>query len=212
MSPRSGRTPKAALVPRQRGTEKAEASTTNRSPEKGMAKEQAEALRAKEVFVPWYLENFDRIARRAIRACSDRQEAESLIHDVCERLFVKLREGKAPFGKLEFTRYAERSVSNAIKSRLRDNGRNRQVPLDENEGLHDPESFVEERQALGRALDELPEKWRKVIELSYYEGMKPAAIAEELSITPQSVSTYKSSGLRRLREHPEVARLIEVID
>ncbi|MFF7048232.1 RNA polymerase sigma factor [Streptomyces griseorubiginosus] len=212
MSPRSGRTPKAASVPRQRGVEEAEAST-NRSPRKGTADEQAEALSPEEVLTSWYDENFDRVARRALRACyGDRQESEGLIQDVGVRLLVNLREGRAPFGKKEFEKYAETSVTNAIASRFRKNGRNRQVPIDENEGVHDPESFVEERQALGRALEELPENWRRVLELFFYEGMKPAAIAEELGITPQSVSTYKSSGLRRLREHPEVARLIEKID
>ncbi|MER7645398.1 sigma-70 family RNA polymerase sigma factor [Streptomyces sp. NPDC126522] len=213
MSPRSGRTPKAASVPRQRGVEEVEASTTNRSPVEGTAKEQAEALSPEEVFSSWYDEHFDRVARRAIRVCYwDRQEAESLIQDVGVRLLVNLRGGRAPFGKKDFERYAETSVTNAIIDRFRKNENNRQVPINENEGVHDPESFVEERQVLGRALEELPDNWRRVLELSFYEGMKPAAIAEELGITPQSVSTYKSSGLRRLREHPGVARLIEIID
>ncbi|MER5509303.1 sigma-70 family RNA polymerase sigma factor [Streptomyces sp. NPDC002766] len=214
MSPRSGRTPKAASVPRQRGMVDAEGGPmTNRSTETGMAKDRAEVLRPRDVVVPWYDKNFERIAGRVIRALScDRQEAESVIHDVCVRLLVKLREGEAPFGEKKFEMYAEKCISNAITDRYRQNGRNRQVPIDENEGLYDPEPFVEERMVLRRVLSELPEKQRRVIELFFYEGMKPAQIAEELAITSRSVSTYKSNGLRSMREHPAVARLIEKID
>ncbi|MER5927742.1 sigma-70 family RNA polymerase sigma factor [Streptomyces mirabilis] len=214
MSPPSGRKPKAASVPRQRGADKAKASVPRQPVEvDGEATVQYGPLRPEDVFVPWYRVNIDRLARRAIRACGGHEEAESLIHDVCIRLLKKLRAGDAPFGASDFEKYAERSVSNAIKSRVRKKATQpRQVPIDENDGKYDLESFMEEKVVLRRVLEELPERQKKVLELFFYEGMKPAEIAKELGLTPQSVSTYKSNGLRTMREHPAIARLIENID
>lgn len=214
MSPGSGRKSKAVPVPPQRVTEDESDASVPGQP----VKEDGEALvlhgrlRPEDVLIPWYEVHFDRLTGRAIRACGSRDEAKTLIHDVCINLLRKLSEGVAPFEMKSFERYAEKAVSNEIKSRFRKNHRTRHVPIDENEGAYDPESFAEEKVVLRRVLEELPEKQRKILELFFYEGMKPAEIAEELDLTPHSVSTYKSNGLRTMREHPAIARLIENID
>ncbi|MFE2889646.1 sigma-70 family RNA polymerase sigma factor [Streptomyces sp. NPDC059272] len=215
MSPPSGWKPQAASVPRQRGIEdKAEASVPGQPVDSdGAATVQRGPVRPEEVFVPWYEENFDRLAGRAVRVCGGREEAKTLIHDVCIRLLQKLKSGDAPFDTQAFAKYAERSVSNEIRSRIRKKATEpHQVPPDENTGRYDLESFVEERTVLRRVLEELPENHRKVLVLSFYQGMKPAEIAEELGLTAQSVSTYKSNGLRSLREHPALARLTENLE
>ncbi|MEV7394893.1 sigma-70 family RNA polymerase sigma factor [Streptomyces sp. NPDC091215] len=215
MSPPSGWKPQAASVPRQRGVEdKAEASVPGQSVEvDGAAPVPYGPVRPEDVFIPWYNENIDRLVGRAMRVCNGPEDARALIHDVGIRLLQKLKSGDAPFGSEAFTMYAERSVSNAIKSRIRKKATEpHQVPPDENMGGYDLESFTEERMVLRRVLEELPENQRKVLVLSFYEGMKPAEIAEELGLTARSVSTYKSNGLRSMREHPALARLIEKLD
>ncbi|MFJ9634961.1 sigma-70 family RNA polymerase sigma factor [Streptomyces sp. NPDC101175] len=215
MSPPSGWKPQAASVPRPRGIEdKAEASVPGQPVEvDGAATVQCGLVRPEEVLVPWYEENFDRLAGRAVRVCGGFEEAKALIHDVCIRLLLKLESGDAPFDAHAFTKYAERSVTNAIKSRIRKKATEpHQVPPDENTGRYDLESTTEKRMVLRQALEELPENQRKVLVLFFYEGMKPAEIAEELGLTPQSVSTYKSNGLRSMREHPALAQLIENLE
>ncbi|MCX4233512.1 RNA polymerase sigma factor [Streptomyces ortus] len=201
-------------MPRQRGTEDLpETFAPSQSVETDGAATTVQygPLRPEDVFVPWYEENIDRLVRRVVWALGGHEDASSAIHDVCTRLLNMLSEGKAPFGSREFTVYAERSVTNEIRSRIRKKSRQpRHVPIYESDGGYTPESFVEEREVLRRVLDELPENQKKVLKLFFYEGMTPAEIAAVLDLTPGSVSTYKSNGLRSLREHPAIARLTVV--
>jgi RNA polymerase sigma factor (sigma-70 family) len=213
MSPPDGRKSKAVPVPQQRG---AETELPASVPGQSVTEDDGEVIVSsplcpEDTFVPWYRDNFDRLARRAILACGGPEDAKALIHDVCINLLKKLSEGAAPFETKAFEKYAEKSVTNEIISYSRRNStKPRHVPIEENDGRHeDPESFEEEKVALWRVLEELPEKERKVIELFFYDGMKPAEIAKEIGLKPQSVSTYKSNGLRKMREHPAIAQLIE---
>ncbi|MFF4838392.1 sigma-70 family RNA polymerase sigma factor [Streptomyces sp. NPDC001315] len=202
-------------MPQQRGAEgKPEALVPRQAVDvDGEATAQEGPLGPEDVFVSWYRENIDRLVRRAVWALGGHGEARELIHDVCIRLLKNLRAGNAPFGFLDFTKYAERAVSNEITSHRRKMAtRPRHVPIDENDGEHAFESFTEEEMVLRRVLDELPEKQKKVLVLFFYEGMKPAEIAKELGLTPHTVSTYKNKALRSMREHPAIARLIESID
>ncbi|MEV7225285.1 sigma-70 family RNA polymerase sigma factor [Streptomyces sp. NPDC093681] len=213
MSP-SGWKPKAASVPPQRGPEDAEALVLRRPVEAdGEASGQYSPLRPEDVLVPWYKENFDRLARRAIWVCDGHEEAKTLIHEVCIRLLKALRAGNAPFDSSLFEKYAERAVSNAMKSRIKKKASQpRQVAIESNDGTYELESFVEEKVVLRRVMDELPEGQKKVLKLFFYQGMKPSEIAKELGLTPQSVSTYKSNGLSTMRKHPAINRLIESND
>ena len=54
-----------------------------------------------------------------------------------------------------------------------------------------------------RALEELPENERSVLELAYWSGLSQSEIAEFLAIPLGTVKTRTRSGLRRLADELE---------
>ena len=72
---------------------------------------------------------------------------------------------------------------------------------DGNEGAEDPAiSASETRSDVMDALLELPEKYRTVIYLFYYEDMSVSRIADSLGITESNVKTRLSRGREMLKE------------
>lgn len=59
--------------------------------------------------------------------------------------------------------------------------------------------FNELRNAVDRAISELPEQMRKIFELSRYEGLKYVEIAAKLAISVKTVETQMSRALVKLR-------------
>ena len=71
------------------------------------------------------------------------------------------------------------------------------------EGLPSPAELLahqEMRSAVARAVSELPESYRTVVLLRYYEGLPPRRIATELGLGRDAVATRLKRGLKRLRE------------
>jgi RNA polymerase sigma-70 factor (ECF subfamily) len=58
----------------------------------------------------------------------------------------------------------------------------------------------EAKQLVGRAIGELPEPQRQVIELAYFGGLSQSEIAERMSIPLGTVKTRTLSAMKRLRE------------
>ncbi|WP_299489376.1 sigma-70 family RNA polymerase sigma factor [Acaryochloris sp. IP29b_bin.137] len=64
----------------------------------------------------------------------------------------------------------------------------------------DHASQSEKRQALQQALTELPEEYRQILELSYFEGLSQSQIAEQLGKPLGTVKTWSRKGLIQLRQ------------
>ncbi|WP_099205302.1 sigma-70 family RNA polymerase sigma factor [Scatolibacter rhodanostii] len=67
--------------------------------------------------------------------------------------------------------------------------------------------MVEElRQALAKAIDELPPKQKQIITLHYYEGLNLREIGEVLDLSPQRISQRRKKALDQLHETLEQYR------
>jgi RNA polymerase sigma-70 factor, ECF subfamily len=58
----------------------------------------------------------------------------------------------------------------------------------------------EARTLVGKALEDLPESQRRVIELAYFSGLSQSEIAERLAVPLGTVKTRTLSAMKRLRE------------
>lgn len=59
---------------------------------------------------------------------------------------------------------------------------------------------LEAQSILFNAINELPDKMKRVIEMSFIEGLKNQEIADRLSVSLSSVNQYKAQSLKLLRE------------
>ena len=62
-------------------------------------------------------------------------------------------------------------------------------------------SIAERREKVQQALADLPEKYRQVLELSYYEGRSHSEIAKRLGTPLGTVKTWARKGLLQLRQN-----------
>jgi RNA polymerase sigma-70 factor (sigma-E family) len=72
-----------------------------------------------------------------------------------------------------------------------------------------PQSNVDERDEVWRAISRLPRQQRAVIVLRYFEDLSEAQIAEVMSISTGSVKHYASKGLAKLRTDPSLLAIPE---
>ncbi|WP_212841213.1 SigE family RNA polymerase sigma factor [Catellatospora sp. IY07-71] len=70
-----------------------------------------------------------------------------------------------------------------------------------------PQSAVDERDEVWRALGRLSRQQRVVLVLRYFEDLTEAEIAQALGISPGSVKSYAAKGLARLRVDPDLQAL-----
>lgn len=138
----------------------------------------------------------------AMRVLSDRREAEDLLHDVFLEVW---RQAKTYDGTRGTVRawLVMRMRSRAV-DRVRAAGRAKVVLTAEAQSPDrvaedaDP-SEAPDRAIVRRALAELPDEQRAVLELSYFGGMSSSEIATELDIPIGTVKSRVARGLSALR-------------
>jgi RNA polymerase sigma-70 factor (sigma-E family) len=136
----------------------------------------------------------------AIALAGSRQRGEDLLQAAIERLLRhRRRVGSNPEG------YLRRTLYNLAADDWRQRGRRRgRLPLLYGQGTNDASidavSVVDLRDALVRALAELPPRQRAVLVLRYWEQLTEAETAAMLGCSEGTVKSAASRGLRRLRE------------
>lgn len=139
----------------------------------------------------------------AVRILGGRREAEDLVHDVLMEVWQKSADYDPERGSVR-TWVLVRLRSRAL-DRCRRAGRVR-VETIEDSTLDDlaPPGGEEPGQRLDharvrRAVQDLPETQRQVLELAYFEGLSASEIAERLTIPIGTVKSRTAAGLAKLR-------------
>lgn len=150
-----------------------------------------------------YAEHAHAALRLAYLLTGDRALAEDLVQEAFARVIGRWRDIRQPE---TFGAYLRRTVVNLSRS----HGRRRVVERayllrhgarDEAVALPD----VEARDALWRALLELPERQRAALFLRYYEDLSERQVADVLECSVGAAKALVARGLARLRAHVEVS-------
>lgn len=121
----------------------------------------------------------DMVYRIALSYLRSPQEAE----DVVQTVFLKLLEGGMTVYPGKERAFLTKVTVNCCKNLLRSTRRHEAAPLDETVLLIQPED-----RDVFRAVMELPEKYRLVVSLHYFEGYSFQEISELLHIGCSAVS------------------------
>ena len=142
---------------------------------------------------------------QALRMVRDRQDAE----DVAQEVYLRVFRGLAGFrGDAQFETWLYRIVANAAMSHLRRRGRFGDLLADpEDERLEPPErpsagpgDVAVDREALGRALEALPDPMRVVVVAKDVYGLSCREIGEMVGASEGAVKVRLHRARKRLKE------------
>lgn len=157
----------------------------------------------KAQFEAFYKLHFNFAYNFALQYLGDRGIAQ----DICQEAFLVLWEKRQQLNpKQSVKSYLFTTIKNRCLNYIRDNKKYRSKVLDLDCGdfdivvQEDRSSEKELQQKIETALSQLPEKCRKVFEMSRYQNMKYREIAEELSIAQKTVEAHISKAMKSLRQ------------
>ena len=134
------------------------------------------------------------------RILCERREAEDLLHDV----FLEVWRQAAQFDPARGTVRAWLLMRMRSRSldRRKSAGFSRVVSLEEQRDearASGDDTLAPDRNAVRKALADLPEEQRLVLELGYFEGLSSTEIATRLSVPVGTVKSRVAAGLAKLR-------------
>ena len=132
-----------------------------------------------EEFLPLFDQYHNMVYRIALVSTQSQQDAE----DIVQIVFLKLLEGNTRPMPGHERAWLTTVTVNTCRDLLRWNWWRKTEPLDETIPFSDPEES-----ALFEAVTALPNKYRMVVHLHYYEGYTHDEISSMLNITPSAVS------------------------
>jgi RNA polymerase sigma-70 factor (ECF subfamily) len=136
----------------------------------------------------------------AVRILGDRREAEDLLHDVFLEVWKQAHtfdENRGSARGWLFLRMRSRALDrrkSAAFSRRSDS-----APQQRADAADAPD-VAADREAMRRALAQLPDAHRQALELGYYEGLSSSEIAERLGVPIGTVKSRVARALACLRE------------
>lgn len=149
-----------------------------------------------EDFQAIYARNIDRVFRLCYLRLGNREDAE----DAAQNVFIRwYRSAHTPFASLEHEKaYFLRAAYNECRNVTASFWKRNRVYLDD---VPETVTMVEDEGAVdtGELLRGLPEKYREVLYLYYYEGYSTAEVAELLNRNESTVRTQLQKGRERLR-------------
>ncbi len=153
-------------------------------------------------FEQLFKELFKPLCSFSMKYVHDLDEAKSIVHEVFIAVWEKFDSLQED---VNYRSYLYTSVRNRRLNQIRNR---KKTVLFENvaeQALPQEHSRTMETEELEReiemAINSLPEKCRQVFELSRFEGLKYAQIAEQMGISVKTVEAQMSKALRSLKEH-----------
>ena len=148
----------------------------------------------RQAFMDAVAQHQDMVYRVALHWFGVPQDAEDAVQEVFLRLYT---EGKTFDGPEHLRRWLLRVTVNVCKDALKSPWRKRRVSM---ESIPEPVFEEPEQRELYREVLALPEKYRTVLGLYYYEELSTKEIAALLNIRQTAVTTRLARGRERLKK------------
>ena len=148
----------------------------------------------RQAFMDAVAQHQDMVYRVALHWFGVPQDAEDAVQEVFLRLYT---EKKTFDGPEHLRRWLLRVTVNVCKDALKSPWRKRRVPLD---SIPEPVFEQPEQRELYREVLALPEKYRTVLGLYYYEELSTKEIAALLNIRQTAVTTRLARGREQLKK------------
>ena len=167
-----------------------------------MSKPNSHITLDKSQFEVLFKTHFQHLCNFALQFVEDIDTAQGIVQKVFITLWEK-RNTLDPNKSLKA--YLFTSVRNRCLNHIRDQKKYRSTVLDlecaEFEVVSEEDQFAADdlKEKIAAALAELPEKCRKVFEMSRFQNMKYKEIAEELEISQKTVEAHMSKAMKSLR-------------
>jgi RNA polymerase sigma-70 factor (ECF subfamily) len=149
-----------------------------------------------------FLRYRDRIRRKVEAALSSRPDCQDLTNEILEGALATIRSGRFR-GDCRLATFIHAVARNKIAEYLR-RRRPEAVELTDEipSAVPSPEEVTsrgETGEAIRAALARLKPKYRRVLYLYYFKGLRVAEIAEQLGVPPRRVSEWKDYALKQIR-------------
>lgn len=138
-----------------------------------------------------------RLYTTAMRLLRNDALAQECVHDVLLRLWKRGDAYSPQRGDLQAFLVA--CVRNDALARLRNDARRREIVQATTEQPYEMEEDPIERERIARAVNELTETQRHMVQLAYYKNMTHSEIAEELGEPLGTIKSRIAAALRALR-------------
>ena len=148
-----------------------------------------------------FRDNFEALSRLAMKYIGDFDNSKDIVHEVFIAFWQKF-DALPP--DTQYKSYLFTAVRNKSLNYLRDQKKHMSIADAELHASTESENSLESQELsreIDYALNLLPERCREVFELSRFEGMKYAQIAEQLDISIKTVEAQMSKALRLMRDH-----------
>jgi RNA polymerase sigma-70 factor (sigma-E family) len=156
--------------------------------------------RERSEFADFALARAGALQRAAYLLVGDAQLAQDLVQEALTKTYVAWPRLRDPHNA---EAYCRKAITTTAISWYRRKGWHNERPtehLPEVAGVAGPESSVTERDAVWRALQQLPPRQRAALVLRFYEDLTEAQTAEAMGCAVGTVKSQVSAALTKLRE------------
>lgn len=164
------------------------------------------AIADPDAFTELYEHFFPRVYQYLLKKTGDSNLADEMVQEAFIRMYRHLSQFDPAKGA--FSTWLFRIAQNVLNKHFTSKAVTMNLPWEENFDPAAPEHETPEREALSKerseelrkAMMKLPERQRKILEMTYWLEMKSGEVAERLGMAPSSVRVSLKQARDRLRE------------
>lgn len=145
-------------------------------------------------------EIYRRMVDKAFGFYSRRLNSTAQAEDMTHQLFLKLYENLSHYtpSEVPFEAWFFKVARNLLIDYYRRSSSHTETTLEENTSSFDPTNEIDEKLTVSKALSSLPENYKEILYLSFFEKLGTREIAHVLNTSEENVRVLKHRALKAL--------------